>query len=245
MVMSETATALPPFFNRVVGVNPAIHGQLRLDREAGFGFAAGAQSVPLGLGEFDIAARHYPILFTTGADPMPVALLGLNDAGNLFVRPDGSWRPDSYVPACLRAWPFIFVEDEAAARTFVGMEPDAACLGGERGQRLFEDGTPTAVLNDAIAFCSAYRDNLLAAGAFARALDEAGVLADEEATVNFTAGGGTQVRGFKVVRAERLDAVPDETFLDWRRRGWIGVLYAHLQSAGQWSRLIDLAAARL
>lgn len=243
--MSETVTALPLFFNKVVCVNPAIHGQLRLDRTTGYGFAAGAQSVPLGLGEFDIAARHFPILFTTGANPAPVALLGLNDAGNLFVQQDGSWRPDSYIPAYLRAWPFVFVEDEAAARTYVGMEPDAACLGGEHGQHLFEDGTPTTALNDAVAFCSSFRDNVLAAGAFARALDEAGVLVDEEATVNFTAGGGTSVRGFKVVRAEKLDGVPDETFLDWRRRGWIGMLYAHLQSSGQWSRLIDLAAARL
>jgi hypothetical protein len=125
------------------------------------------------------------------------------------------------------------------------MEPHAACLGEDRGERLFEDGAPTAVLNDAVAFCSSYRDNLTAAGAFARALEEAGVLQDEEATVNFTAGGATRIRGFKVVRAEKLDAVPDATFLDWRRRGWIGVLYAHLQSAGQWSRLIDLAAARM
>ena len=41
---------------------------------------------------------------------------------------------------------------------------------------------------------------------------------------------------------ERLDAVSDEVFLDWRRRGWIPAIYAHLHSASQWGRLIDLAA---
>jgi hypothetical protein len=241
--MSETTT-LPLFYRRVVGINPQVHGQLRLDRSTGFAFAAGAQSVPLGLSEIEAASRHYPILFTAGPHTGPVALLGLNQAGNLFVQPDGTWRSDCYIPAYLRAWPFIFVQDEAADRVFLGMEPDAACLGETSGQRLFEDGTPTAVLNDAVAFCSSWRDNLAASAAFAAALDEAGVLAQEEATVNFAAGGAAHVHGFKLVRADLLDAVPDETFLDWRRRGWLGLLYAHLQSSAQWARLIDLAAAR-
>jgi hypothetical protein len=39
-----------------------------------------------------------------------------------------------------------------------------------------------------------------------------------------------------------LDRLSDETFLDWRHRGWFGPLYAHLHSTARWSRLIDLAA---
>jgi hypothetical protein len=244
--MSDTAEVptLPLFYHRVVGVNPEMHGQLRLDRSAGYGFTAGAQTIPIGLGEFEIVARHYPIVFTAGPAPMPVALVGLNEAGNLFVGPDGAWRVDSYVPAYARAYPFIFVEDENAATTYVGMEADAACLKPDAGQRLFEDGKPTPVLNEAIAFCSALRDNLRAGATLGRALDAAGLLREEEATVNFTAGGSSRVRGFKVMQADRLDGVSDETFLDWRRRGWLGPIFAHLHSAAHWGRLIDLAALR-
>ena len=41
------------FFKRWRGsaLNPALHGALRLDRNAGFGYSAQAQSLPLGLGE--------------------------------------------------------------------------------------------------------------------------------------------------------------------------------------------------
>ena len=247
--MSDTPAApapasapLPQFYHRVVGVNPALHGGLRLDRSVGYAFAARAQSVPLGLGEFDVTSRHYPILFTTGAHPAPVALLGLNEVGNLFVLPDGGWRPDTYIPAYIRAFPFIFVEDETARTTYVGMEETAACLRRDTGTALFEDGQPTPALNEAVKFCSAYRDNLTASNALGRALADAGVLQEEEATVNFTTGGSARVRGFQVVKPEKLDAVSDETFLDWRRRGWIAAIYAHLHSAGQGGRLIDLAA---
>jgi hypothetical protein len=242
--MSETAPPLPLFFTRVVGVNPKLHGDLRLNRGTDYRFAAAAHSIPLGLGEFEIASRHYPILFTAGTNPVPVALVGLGEHGNLFVNPDGTWRADSYVPAYCRAFPFVFVEDAPANTTFVAMQAEAACLGTETGQNLFEDETPTQALNDAIGFCATLRDSLRAAGAMARAMEEAGLLQDEEATVNFTAGGGTRVRGFKVLKPGALETVSDEIFLDWRRRGWLPSIYAHLLAAGQWARLIDLAAQR-
>lgn len=242
--MSNVTPSLPLFYTRVVGVNPAQHGELRLDRSTGFGFAARAASIPLGLGELAVAARHYPVVFAAGPAPAPVALVGLNEFGNLFVGDDGAWRVDAYVPAYVRAYPFIFVEDPAKNTTYVGMEEGAACLGTAAGQRLFDDGSPTAVLSEAVQFCSAYRDNLGAAAAFARAVDAAGLLQEEEATVNFSGGGASKVRGFKVIRPDRLDKVADEVFLNWRRRGWLGPIYSHLHSAGNWARLIDLAATR-
>ncbi len=234
---------LPLFFGHVVGVNPSLHSHLRLDRGTGFAFAAHAQSIPLGLGELDVAAQHYPIVFTTGPSPTPVALMGLRDGANPFVMPDGSWRPDSYVPAYVRAYPFIFVEEQASATLYVGMDPAAAAIRTDSGSALFEDGKPSPALTEAINFCAAFRDNLNAGIAFGRALNEAGLLEEEEASINFSAGGTAKVRGFKVLKADRLEKLSDETYLDWRRRGWISAIYAHLYSTGRWTRLVDIAAA--
>jgi SapC len=246
--MSETqaapAAALPLFFKRIAGVNPQLHSHLKLDRSVGYGFAAGAQSVPLALTEFEAAAQHYPILFTSGPNPVPVALLGLREGQNLFTRPDGGWAPDAYVPAYVRAFPFIFVEDAESKTLFVGMEPDAEHLRPDTGDALFEDGRPSQALNEAVAFCQAFREAVVAAGAFGRALDAAGLLEEEEATVNFTIGGVARIRGFKLVKPEKLAEVDDATFLEWRRMGWLAAIYAHLHSAGRWGRLIELAAPR-
>lgn len=244
--MSETSPAptsnLPLLYQRVVGVVPEKHAGLRLDRSVGYGYAAAAQSVPVGLGEMEAVAQHFPILFASGPQPSLVALLGLREKENLFVLPDGSWRADAYVPAYMRAYPFVFLEDDTTKTIYIGMEPDAACLHSDAGQPLFEDGRPSPVLNEAVAFCSSLRDNLNAANAFARAMAEADLLEEEQANITFTHGGTARVLGFKVIKPERLDRVSDETFLDWRRRGWLGPLFAHLYSAGRWGRLIDLAA---
>jgi hypothetical protein len=241
---AASAPALPLFFTGVVGVNPNQHSHLRLDRSLGYAFAAHAQSIPVGLGELEVISQHYPIVFTTGASPTPVALMGLKDGANPFVSADGAWRPDSYVPAYVRAYPFIFVEDQATSTLYVGMDSSAAAIRTEGGSALFEDGKPSPALTEAINFCAAFRDNLNAGLAFGRALDEAGLLEEEEATINFTAGGVARVRGFKILKAERLEKISDETYLDWRRRGWIAAIYAHLYSTGRWARLVEMAAAK-
>ncbi len=235
------APQLPLFFKSVTGVNPAQHAGLKLDRTTGFAFAAAAQSIPIGLGEMEVAAQHFPIVFTVGPVPTPVALMGLKEGHNPFVRADGTWQPDSYVPAYVRAYPFIFVEDHATSTLYVGMDATAACVNSGHGTAMFEDGKPSPALTESINFCAAYRDNLNAGIAFARALDEAGLLEEEEATINYTGGGVARVRGFKILKLDRLEKLDDATYLDWRRRGWIAAIYAHVYSAGRWARLVEMS----
>ena len=242
-VQAAPPKAMPLFYKRVVGVNPNGHGELKLDRSPGYGFAAGAQSVPIGLGEFETVAQFYPIVFTTGPTPTPVVLLGLREGQNLFVNADGRWRADTYIPAYVRAFPFIFVEDPKTENVYVGMEPDAACLRVDAGEPMFEAGKPSKTLTEAIQFCTAVRDNLNAARVFAQGLSEAGLLTEEEATITFTAGGAARIRGFKIIHSDTLSKVDDATFLDWRARGWLNPVYGHLFSAGRWARLIEIAAA--
>lgn len=244
MSQSPAAAALPLFFKRVVVVTAQTHSHLRLDRSVGHHFAAAAQSLPLGLTEIEAAAQHFPVLFASGPNPAVVALLGLREGQNLFVRPEGSWSPDTYVPAYVRAFPFIYAEDAANRTQVIAVEPDAPHLRADAGVPLFEDGRPSAALAEATAFAKALREAMVAAGNFARALDAAGLLEEEEATVNFTAGGSARIRGFKIVKAERLAEVDDATYLDWRRMGWVAAIYAHLYSIGRWGRLIERAAAR-
>jgi hypothetical protein len=233
------ATDEPPFFSKLVRVDPKLHGNLRLDRSVGFGFAAGAQFVPLGLEEFEAAAQHYPILFTAAAEPIAIALLSLSPGNNLFVRADGSWQPDTYIPAYVRVFPFMLVE--RASDLYLGMEPDAECLSVDKGEPLFDGDKPSKTLGDAIVLTGAFRNSLLAAGELAGTLGKAGLLEEDQATIEFARGGQAVVRGFKVLRRDRFDKVNDDTRVDWHHRGWLAAIYAHLFSAGRWLALMDAA----
>jgi hypothetical protein len=39
---------------------------------------------------------------------------------------------------------------------------------------------------------------------------------------------------FRIIDEARFDALPDSTFLTWRRRGWLGLVYAHFPSMRRW-----------
>jgi hypothetical protein len=38
--------------------------------------------------------------------------------------------------------------------------------------------------------------------------------------------------------------LPDDVFLDWRRRGWMPLVYAHLMSMTSWASLVELEAKK-
>jgi hypothetical protein len=246
--MTETTASpapgatLPLFFKHLVGVDPNVHRTLRLNRDSGFRFAAEAHFVPLGLSEIEGAAHDYPILFTAGAEPLPIALLGLQAHSNLFLQSNGEWLPDCYVPAYIRAFPFVFMQSTTSRDLLLGMDPSAECLRSDEGEALFEGGQPSAALKEVIRFGTAHRKDLIAASEFARVMNAAGVLDEELANIKFASGTAAVIRGFKLVNRERLEKVNDDTFLEWRRNNWVLPLYAHLSSAGRWRRLLEMAA---
>ena len=67
-----------------------------------------AHAVPLTVDEFPLVQRHYPIVFSVGGAPVPIALMGLNEGVNVFLDDEG--RPldqNIYIPAYLRRYPFL------------------------------------------------------------------------------------------------------------------------------------------
>ena len=82
--IEETATRLPVLYKRPAPLLAERHAAHRVDTRIGYGFAAEINSVPLNAVEFVAAARHYPIVFTLGEEPVPVAMLGIGQDRNLF-----------------------------------------------------------------------------------------------------------------------------------------------------------------
>ncbi|WP_160938302.1 SapC family protein [Teichococcus coralli] len=241
---SQPASGMPPLFGRVEPLDPARHGGLRLDRAAGLGFAARANAVPLSIVELPLAARHFPIVFATGPLPMPLAVLGYRTGENLFVDEKGNWRAGTYLPAYLRAYPFIFLQAEGGTQLHLGIEPDAPALHTGSGDPLFEEGKPSTFLQEMLRFCSDYRASLEETQRFAEALKAAEVLEQQEARVEFRSGGSARLNGFLMMNPKRFEELPDETILAWRKRHWLGAAYAVMHAGGSWSSVLDLAETK-
>jgi hypothetical protein len=237
------APVLPLFFKEVAALDAGVHGALKLDRSSGFGYAIVANALPLGLSEISLAAQYYPVVVTGGPNPRPVAILGYRVGENLFVDETGNWLADSYIPAYVRAYPFILIEPPNSDTVYLGVETTTKLLGAT-GTALFEDGKPTEIVAEAMKFAMAYREDLKRGADFAGALAAAGVLQAHEARLNFVSGGVARLDGFQVIDPAKLEAVADAAFLDWRKRGWLGGLYAIQHSSTRWGQIVNLANGR-
>lgn len=237
-----TEPSLPLFYKSPRVLTPASHGNRSLRASNDFRFAAETNAVPLVAEEIPLAARHYPVVFSDEAVPHPVAILGLRGQQNLFVDSEGRWRPGAYVPAYVRRYPFIFIENDARTELTLCVDEAADALVEGRDAPLFDArGEPTALTRSALSFCRDYQAQHLLAAELGRVLAQADLLIEHRADITLTDGQRLSLSGFKVIDDKRFAKLPEEIFLEWRGKGWLPLVYSHFFSIGAWSALVDRA----
>lgn len=236
----STTSSLPLFYRQPRILQPGQHGGFSLARTPDYGHAAQAHAVPLLAAEIPSACRHLPVVFTTDPHPTPVAVLGLRTGHNAQVTAEGQWRAGSYIPAYVRRYPFIFVEDEARNELTLCIDESAKALVPGSDNPLFDaDGQPTAVTRSALAFCRDYQAHHLLTREFCDALADAGLLTEQRADITLHDGQRMSLDGFQIIDEAQFKALSKAKFMKWRANGWLPLVYAHLLSIGNWAALVD------
>jgi hypothetical protein len=237
------APSLPLFYQQPLPLDRVRHAAARLREPADLGFAAPANNLPVLIEEFAHAGHTYPIVFTLGDVRTPVALLGLRDGQNLFLRQrDGSWTwaADTYIPAYVRRYPLILMEMQTPGEFTVCIDEAA---NGATGELLFTpEGELSEAGKNAIGFCQAYQNQIVATVEFTKALQTHGLLEQNHAEIKLASGETLNLNGFLTVSPKKLDELPDDVYLEFRRKGWIGLIHLHIASVLNWERLVALTS---
>jgi hypothetical protein len=239
-----------PLYSRPQPLNPEQHGKLGLkSMPMPWGFAAHQHFVPLLLGEFAPAALSYPIIFA-GDQLTPLAVMGINPGDNLFFEADGSVRPDAYLPAYVRRYPFTVANDTALGRMVVCVDVDSYLVVENPDHPFFDTaGEPTDYTKRCIAFCQDYDTERARTDAFVQALKDMDLFEEREAKHTPTlpdgsAGEPVTVATYTAISETKLNALPDDKFLELRATGALGLAFVHLASLNGWDKLINLAIAK-
>lgn len=219
------------------------HRDLSVRHVTGVPQAAGLNSVPIVLGEFEKVAAEYPIVFAgTGEATMPVALLGLGADENLFLDEQGNWT-GRYLPAFLRRYPFVFASGGDDRLTLcLDMKYPGVNREG-RGERLFDaDGNRTQYLENSLRFVSDYQAQHTATQRFCARLEGLGLFEDARAEATLPDGSRRQLTGFRSVSAPRLAALDDAAALALFRDDGLRMVHLQLASLEQMSALAAVAA---
>jgi hypothetical protein len=241
---TPSETPMPMFYTAPRPLDRAKDMNLKVSRPTHFKFAAGTNAIPLLIDEFPMAAAHYPIVFADGPMPIPAAVVGLKNDENLFVDSKGSWLNGAYLPAYLRRYPFILMDDPEQ-KQFVMCIDEASDMFSETGEYpLFTGEEPSDFTKSAMEFCAALRQQGDLTDEFVKALKEYDLLTPNDAKIDLRDGNAMQLSGFLIIDPKKFDALPDNVALQWRKKGWLGVVYAQLLSSHRWQNLVDLMAVR-
>lgn len=197
-------------------------------------FAAEATAVPVLSVEWAESCLEYPIVFSKGKDGqwLALAVTGLRDGQNLFVDDEGRWT-GRYVPACLRRYPFVLVQDATADKLGVAIDTGSEAVGEEveGGVPLFEpSGEPAPALQSVLQLLSEFQAQAGATHQFIQRLMDAGLLVETNMEVKGRHGQVANLLGSWVVNEAKLRELDSNQVFELFQSGELALVYAHLLS---------------
>lgn len=234
--------SLPLFFSKPAIIEKERHAHTHLSHTSDISFAKQTNSVPLNTLEFIEASKFYPIVFTADEQSVPVAVLGW-EKDNYFVDAQGAWAENHYIPAYIRQYPFIFVQNEQTDRFLLALDEAAANVHEgptEDAEPLFENGEPSSLSKRALEFCTSFYQHMNITRNFCADLKAHKLLSPYSSKATLE-GREMQLNGFLMIDEAAFNALPDETFLEFRKKGWLAFIYLAMASASNWKMLMEHA----
>jgi hypothetical protein len=238
------------FYQTPEPLNPEAHALYGISVSATpHAFIAQSNVVPLTVAEFPAAALSYPIVFI-GETKMPVVAMGLATGQNVFVSAEGVFRPDAYLPAFCRRYPFVFANDDQAERMILCVDTGAAMVQKTNPDvPFFEGGKPSAFVENAMQFCTDFETERRRTESFVALLNELDLLSPRETIyrapqADGSAGEPQKIAEYFAIDEEKLAKLPAAKLVELRDNGALMHIYAHLISLMSWDKLIALTFER-
>jgi len=224
---------LPLFYKNLQPLSPNLHGNLKIKPSTTAPYFAEANAVPLTIDEFIAAQRFFPIVFSGGDMPVPLALLGLNEGVNVFVDADGTPLNPFYIPAYVRRYPYLLARlDEQAQELSLCFDPDSGLVGEDgEGALLFDGDKPSEALNAILKFCEDFELAAQRTQAFVKEIQEMDLLIDGEVTIQ--PDGAEQpfiYRGFRMIDENKVREMNGDQLRKINQNGILPLIMAHLFS---------------
>ena len=215
-------------------------------------FARKGNAIPISHTEFQLVAREYPIVFTTGdggRNFAAVAVLGISQGENLFYS-NGSWAGGIYVPAYARRFPFcmarVTVNKSEQKDRLICVEK--SFVDDKKGEMLFDaKGNASKRWGDIERLLSEYETDLERSREMCSILGDYGLLEPftMQATLNADKGGGAMhLSGMHRVAEKNLETLNAAQLKNLMRKGIMARIYMHLLSLENFARLLERKASR-
>ena len=232
---SAPNAGLPIFYKDLVPLNSQQHANWRARTVDKAPWVAGQHAIPLTVEEFPQAQRDFPIVFSMGDNPVPLALMGLNEGANVYFEDDGKPIGQPYVPAYVRRYPFLLAKiDQNSENLSLCFDPTSDLIGEfDDGNALFgEDAQPSQHTQNLLGFCEKFEEAGSRTQAFIDEIKKADLLMPGEVAINTPENQDKPFvyRGFQMINQEKLRELRGDQLRKWNESGMLPLIHAHLFS---------------
>jgi hypothetical protein len=235
MASQPPANQLPMLYKDLMPLSSELHKNFRTRAAETAPFLAQTHVVPITIDEFVAVQRHYPIIFSVGDDPVPLAMMGLDEGVNVFFDDDGKLINPAYVPAFFRRYPYMLARLRPDAEELsLCFDPTSGLVGDfEEGVPLFDGDKPSEATNEILKFCEEFETSVQRTAAFVKELEEADLLIDGELSIQpSNAPQPVIYRGFKMVSDEKIRELRGDELRKMNQNGMLPLIMSHLFSLG-------------
>ena len=232
--MASAPQQLPLFYNGLEPLSSELHANYRVRPASVAPFLRGQHAVPVTVEEFPLVQRFMPIVFSAGEDPVPLALMGLNEGTNVFIDADGKLTEDNfYVPAYIRRYPLMLARLRPDAEELsLCFDPTCDTVGAfDEGEALFDAGQPTEMTRNILSFNESFEQAGQRTAAFVQELREMELLMEGEVSIQHDGYEQPFVyRGFQMINEEKLVDLRGDQLRKMSKSGMLPLIHAHLFS---------------
>lgn len=233
MATQPPANALPMFYGGLEPLSSNRHADYKSRTAERAPFLASAHAVPITVDEFVSVQRFCPIVFSSGENPVPLALMGLNEGVNVFVDAEGKLLGETYVPAYVRRYPFMLARLKPDAQEMsLCFDPTSGLVGAfDEGNPLFEEDKPSETTNSILKFCEEFELSAQRTIAFVKELTDMGLLMEGEVSIQPVGAEQPFIyRGFQMVNEEKMRELRGDELRKMNQNGMLPLVMAHLFS---------------
>lgn len=226
---------LPLFYKDLLPLNSRDHKGWKVKPFENAAFIGESHAIPVTVDEFIDTQRNFPIVFSAGENPVPLALMGLNEGVNTFVDENGKVNEEVYLPAYTRRYPFMLARlRQDSEELSLCFDPSSGVVGEfDEGNELFDgEGQPTEYTKGVLDFCQKFEESGMRTKAFMDELIKHELLMDGEIAItrNDDPDKPFVYRGFKMVDENKLRELATEKLEELNKSGMLMLIHAHLFS---------------
>ncbi len=230
---TQPPSGLPILYNSLQPISSQDHGKFRTQPGDKAPYFANVHAIPLTIDEFILAQRHYPIVFSSGDNPVPLALLGLNEGVNVFVDDEGRPFNPFYVPAYVRRYPYMLAKLRPDAQELsLCFDPTSNLVGeGGDGELLFDGDKPSEHLNSVLKFCEDFEISAQRTSAFMEEVKALDLMMEGEVAIQPEGSDQPYIyRGFQMISEEKFRDLHGDQLRKINQNGVLPLLLSHIFS---------------